>query len=319
VSLCTLSVESLARSADFYENVIGLERSDTELLQGAAFERHWHLPAGARAHGVVMFYPDSAIGRILLVEFEAPAENVRGARLERHFLGLWNLNFYTTDIGESTRRLVRAGCTAWTEPTSYDVSATTGKPTEVIVDGPDGVIFNLVQPEGSRETQVGRVRAFLDARGLTRTGFTEVVTTAHHVSSMDQALRFFRDALGLEVLIDEVFANPASNRFLDLPEDARSWIVFLKGDSLFGKVVLMQPLNFEAPSFVDRMVPPHVGYLAMGFDVDDLHDAVSRCVDVGAELYSGPDELALPGLGLRQSVLLRTPGSGALTQLIAAR
>lgn len=315
-SVCVVSVASLDRNLAFYRDVMGLDPSPVETLAGAAFTRHWHLPAGSSARSALLAHPGSAVGRILLVEFDRPGENVRGPELTRQFLGLWNLNFYTTEIERASRELAGHGCPSWTEPTKYAISGETGAPTEVIVDGPEGIIFNLVQPQGPPDTLVGQVRAFLDERGTTRTGYSEVVTTAHQVDSMEAALAFYRDGLGLEVWFDELFGQEASNRFLALPLDGITRIVFMKGDHLFGKVALAQPVNYTLPNFAPRMEAPAVGYLAMGFEVDDVDGTVGRVGDVGATVYSPPDELTLPGLGTRRAALVRTPGSGALTWLV---
>ena len=316
-SICVVSVASLDRNLAFYRDVLGLDASPVEQLAGDAFTRHWHLPPGSTARSALLAHPASDVGRILLVEFDHPGANVRGPELTRQFMGLWNLNFYTTDIEKASRELAEHGCPSWTEPTKYAISGETGAPTEVIVDGPEGIIFNLVQPQGPPDTLVGQIRSFLDERGTTRTGYSEVVTTAHVVDSMEAALAFYRDGLGLEVWFDELFGQEASNRFLALPLDAISRIVFMKGDHLFGKVALSQPVNYTLPNFAPRMEAPAIGFLAMGFEVDDVDGTVGRVCDVGATVYSPPDELALPGLGLRRAALVRTPGSGALSWLVA--
>lgn len=316
-SVCLVSCTDLDRSATFYRDVLGLEASPERRLQGDAFTGQLRLPRGTGARGVLLSYPGSAVGRILLVQFDAPAGNVRGPALTRQFLGLWNLNFYTLDIDGAARELAAHGCPSWTPPAAYEIDGSTGAPTEAIVDGPDGVIFNLVQPQGPPDTLVGQVRAFLDARGTTRTGFTEVVTTCHQVDDMAAAVAFYRDGLGLEVWIDAVFAKEVTNRFLDLPLDGRTHVVFLKGDHLFGKVALSQPLNYPLPNRAPWGEAPATGYLAMGFEVDDAAAALAAVERTGATLYGeGPAVLDLPGLGERRCALVRTPGSGALSWLL---
>ena len=263
-SVCVVSVADLDRNLAFYRDVLGLDASPELLLAGDAFTGQWRLPAGSTARSALLAHPASAVGRILLVQFDRPGENVRGPSLTRQFLGLWNLNFYTTDIERASRELACHGCPSWTPPTTYAISGETGAPTEVIVDGPEGVIFNLVQPQGPPETLVGQIRAFLD-----------------------------------------------------VPLDGVTRIVFMKGDHLFGKVALAQPVSYTLPNFAPRMVAPAVGFLAMGFEVDDVEATVARVGGVGAPLYSAVAELELPGLGRRRTALVRTPGSGALSWLLA--
>ena len=313
-----LGVESLERSLAFYRDVIGLDATESVAWSGAGFEQSFCLPAGANAHAVTLSAGESPVGRIVLVEFYAEERKPVRAAHEKVFLGLANLNFYTLDVATSARELVAAGCDLWTDPVAYEVGSGKGQPTEVIVEGPDGVLLNLVQPEGEEGSPVGDIQRFLEQRGTTRTGFSVVVTTAHAVRSIDEALRFYVDVLEHEIWLDVVFDRPDSNRLLGLPEDARSRITFVRGEHLFGKIAMIEALNYDVADLVPRAVAPNIGYLAMGFEVADLEATLVASEAVGAERHSGPVELSLPGLGQRQVATIRTPGSGALTQLIGA-
>ena len=313
-----LGVERLEHSIGFYRGVIGLDASEPVEWHGPAFERHWRLPAGAKARAAMLTAGPSDVGRILVAEFDRPAGEIVRARSERVFLGLANLNFYTLDIGAAVRRLVAAGCTTWTDPVEYEVGAGEGLPTEVIVEGPDGVLFNLVQPEGDEGSPVWEIRQFLDQHGTTRAGLSEVVTTAHAVTSIDDALGFYVDVLGLEVWIDVVFERVESNNLLGLADDARSRITFVRAPHPYGKIAMIEALNYDVVDLVPRAVPPQIGYLAMGFEVADLPMTLAACADARIETFSEPVALDVPGLGRRQAAVIRTPGSGALTQLLGA-
>ena len=318
LAFVVLGVAELERSLAFYRHVIGLDATEPIEWRGAAFERHWCLPAGASARAVTLSAGASPVGRIVLVEFEGETREPVRAAHEKVFLGLANLNFYTLEVATSARELVEAGCELWTDPVAYEVGRGKGQPTEVIVEGPDAVLFNLVQPEGEEGSPVGDIQRFLERRGTTRTGFSEVVTTAHSVRSIDEALCFYVDVLEHEIWLDEVFDRVDSNRLLGLPEDARSRITFVRSEHLFGKIAMIEALNYDVVDLVPRALAPNIGYLTMGFEVADLDTTITASECVGAELYSGPVELAIPGLGQRQSAMIRTPGSGALTQLISA-
>jgi catechol 2,3-dioxygenase-like lactoylglutathione lyase family enzyme len=296
--------------------VIGLVTEGPTACSGAAFEAHWRLGAGESARAAALSAADSDVGRVVLLEFAASDQEQVRANHERAFIGLLNLNFYTQDIGRSVATLADAGCETWTDPVAYEVGDGQGAPTEVIVEGPDGVLFNLVEPHGDPGSPVGEIRAFLDERGTTPTGFSEVVTTAHAVRSIEQALSFYVDVLGFEIWLDAVFDRVESNRLLALDDNARSRVTFVKGEHLFGKIALIEGLNYDPVDLVSRAVPPAVGYVAMSFDVHDLQATLARASDLGVETWSDPVELALPGLGMRRAALVRVPGSGALTQLV---
>ena len=312
-----IGVADLERSVSFYRDVIGLDAADPVDWSGRALERHMQLAPGTSVRAVVLSAGDSPVGRIILLDFGAEATPIRAAQ-ERSFLGLLNLNFYTRDIAASFRELVAAGCEPWTDPVPYEVGDGEGTPTEVILEGPDGVLINLVQPEGEPGSPVAEIRAYLDSRGTTATGHTEVVTTAHAVRSIDEALGFYVDVLGFEVWLDMEFAHVEGNRLLSLPDDARSRITFVKGHHAYGKIALIEGLDYEPVDLVPRAEPPAIGYLAMCFELDDLDGTLARMNARGGNVWTAPVELELPSFGLRRAAVVRTPGSGALTQLIEA-
>jgi len=49
--------------------------------------------------------------------------------------------------------------------------------------------------------------------------------------------------------------------------------------------------------------------------VADLDAVAEACISVGAELYSPPVEIDLPGRGNCKAMIVRNPGSGALQEL----
>ncbi|MCL6647740.1 MAG: VOC family protein [Chloroflexi bacterium] len=318
--VAVIGVETLARSLAFYRDLIGLTVLATGQWEGEAFAHHWQLPAGSRAAFALLGFPGSPVGQVLLLQFDAPQrEYVRRPGQDRQY-GIWNLNFYTYDILAAAEMVARHGYALWSRPTTHTLAPTAGapavgQPTEVLFEGPDGVIINLVELPESEGTRVGEMRRYLDQHGTTPTGFTEVVTSAHTVRDMAAAVRFYREVLGMGVLIDAVIASPVSNAFLHLPPEAQTHSVFVKGSHMFGKIALSQPLTYQPLDLVARAVPPNIGYLAMGFRVPDLAAAEEACRRLQVEFFSSPILLDLPGDGVCRAMVVRAPGSGALMQI----
>ncbi|MCS7002263.1 MAG: VOC family protein, partial [Dehalococcoidia bacterium] len=288
LALSVISSARLDESLRFYRDHIGLTPSPPMVWSGSAFEAIWGLPPGATATATLLSAAGSTVGRVLLVQFDAPDRELIRARGERRFYGLANLNFYCFDIHAQAQRLTAAGYPTWTAPTAHTISATVGTPTEVLLEGPDGVVINLVQLAEGDHTRIGEMLRYLRARGTTPTGFTEVVTSAHCVRERAAPLAFYQRVLGMEILIDEVLSRPENNGFLSLPPDAQTAVVFLKGAHLFGKVCLSIPLNYHAPDLGDRARAPNIGYLAMAFDVPDLAIAARACMETNAEIFCPP-------------------------------
>jgi catechol 2,3-dioxygenase-like lactoylglutathione lyase family enzyme len=314
LAFAVVGCESLERSTDFYRDVIGLDPSPPLSWAGGAFEALWSLPPGARARACLLAADDSPVGRILLVEFAAARRERVLPEPHSRVIGIANLNFYVRDIQAATARLGAAGCPAWTPPTQHDFAAAVGNPIEVLLDGPDGVPFNLVQlASADPATRVGQMRAYVERAGYTRGGFTGVVTSSHVCRSLSLAREFCERVLGMGALIDEVLGSPRVNAFLRLPADGRTHVTFMQGGHMFGKAALAEPLNY-LDACVDlrpRAAAPAIGPLAHAFEVEDLRAAAAGCEALGVEWIMRPRVVEIPGLGPRECLAVRNPGSGA--------
>jgi catechol 2,3-dioxygenase-like lactoylglutathione lyase family enzyme len=314
----TIGVEDLARSVAFYVDCLGLDLIERGPLSGAGFEAHWRLPRGATARMAVLADRGCAVGRLALIEFDAP-----GRRPVRHVagqsvFGLVNLNFYAEDIAALTASLERAGARAWSAPLVHDMGDAVGQPIEVMLEGPDTVILNLIELRADRpEARILRTAAYLaDHGGYNRCGSTGVATSAHNVRSHAQGLAFYTRVLGMSVRNDVVLEGAEMERFTRFPAGARARDIYLQGNHIYGKIAMIEPLNFECVDLVPRAVAPNVGYLAQSFLVPDLDAALDAAAALGGDAYSPPLELSLPALGWTRAALVRNPASGALHELI---
>jgi catechol 2,3-dioxygenase-like lactoylglutathione lyase family enzyme len=314
----TIGVEDLDRSVGFFRDSMGFDVMGRQPLSGSAFETHWGLPQGARAEMAVLADRGCEVGRVALVRFEANRrERVRNIEGQR-FFGLVNLNFYTEDIFSHTATFEAAGCRAWSTPIVHPMGNNIGEPVEVMLDGPDSVILNLIELRASSPTaRILRTVAYIqDHGGYNRCGTTPVATSQHCVSDYERAMQFNTRVLGQSVRNDTVLSGPAMEQFMRYPPSARSRDTYLQGTHVFGKIAINHPLNFECTNLVPRAVPPNFGYLAQSFVVSDLAAAITTAKSIGAEAATAPVEIELPGLGRVATAMLRNPGSGALHELI---
>lgn len=314
-----VSVENIQHSLRFYAQALGLTASDVRQQQDATFLRHWHLPDDTPVKSAFLHAGADPVGRVALLEFGTEARRQIRPAACRRATGLFNLNFYTRDIGRDYDHFSAMGYEFWSRPVQHDFGADVGTPIEVVFDGPDGIAVNLVQLETpDPDTLIGEMRRFVKAYGRTSTGYTPVVTSAHTVTSMEKAVAFYEQVLGMHVAIDNVLEAPESNRFLGLTEDARTHVVFVQGAHMFGKVALSQPLNYVCEDLTEHARAPNIGYLAQSFRVDNLLSAAQSCEQLGVVTYSPPVELNWPGRGVCRSMIVENPGSGALQELYEA-
>lgn len=316
VSVVVIGAENLDASLKFYAGTLGLEVAETCTWQGPEFERYWRLPAGASARCAFLGHGADPVGRIQLMEFNAARrKRVRPASVRRA-VGLFNLNVYASDIRSDYERIRAQGFQFWSEPAHNKFGPVVGETMEASFDAPDGVVINLIQLlTEDPKTVIGRIVAFVNRYGRTSTGFTSVVTTAHTVADMDKALAFYYGPLHQTLFLESVLQGAETNRALSLPAEAKTRSVLVQGDHEYGKIALASAMNYELPSLTADAVPPNIGYLAQSFQVSDLDATARACAAVGAEVFSGPMDIDLPGRGRCRAMIVRNPGSGALQEL----
>ena len=316
-----IGCRDVEKSLAFYRDRIGLSVLADEVLGGPAFRGFWNLNGGASARAVLLGQGDEGVGQVLLLDFHLPEGSaspveIRDRSIVRAY-GCFNLNFYTADIHRDFEGLKKDGYVLWSDPVQHFFGDDVGDPIEGIFEGPDRVPINLVElATRDPATRVGQMRAYVEQRGYTDAGFTPIVTSSHGVDSSERAMAFYEQVLNMRPLIDEVLGTPDSNRLLNLPEDAKTRVVFMQGNHMFGKVVLSQPLNYECESLIERARAPNIGYLAQTFAVGDLDEAAGRCSALKAEVLSKPQQTPWPGSGSVSAMLVRNPGSGALQVLM---
>jgi len=316
VSVVVIGVENLDASLAFYSGTVGLEVAETRTWQGSAFERYWQVPAGTKARCAFLEHGADPVGRIQLMEFDASERKLVRPLEVRRATGLFNLNLYSSDMAKDYEQLKSQGFNFWSEPARNNFGPAVGETLEAAFDGPDGVVINMIQLlTEDPKTVIGHIVGFISEYGRTPTGFTSVVTTAHSVLDMEKALAFYYGPLHMSLFIESILEGAETNRALCLPEDSRTRSVIVQGDHEYGKIALATPLNYEVPNLVPDAVPPNIGYLAQSFQIGDIDEAASACAAVGAEEFSTPLDIDLPGRGKCASMLVRNPGSGALQEL----
>ena len=316
-TMVVVGVTSLSEATSFYDEIMGLDALWTGALEGESFTKHWGLPQGTSAKAALIGLEPEEYGRILLVECDGADQQIIRGPSTRSISGHYNLNFHVEDCFAAVDALRGKGIEFWSEPVKPDIDESQGGTVEALFDGPGGVAINLVElTGGGANTSIGQMRAQLANHAQSRAGFTPVATSTHAPKDGDPAVAFYRDVLGMNVVIDQVLGNPATNAMLGRPEDAQSRIVFLEAGHVFGKIVLSVPVNYDVEDGVPRAVLPNIGYIAQSYVVPDLSGAVAQTKDLGGSVFSDALDLEIPGLGVRSAAIVTCPGSGALIELI---
>lgn len=316
LSVVVFGVSDLDETTAFYRDVIGLDATEETIWSGDDFDSLWQLPAGSSGRTRLFSLGDSPVGRILAIEFDAPNRELVAHPEERTFRPFWNINLYVDDLDPIIVHLKKNGCKIWSEPLDYYVTEDVGVWREAVAIGPDNITIVLLQLPKDTKTKVGEISLGSDT-ARTRHGFTQVASTSHSVKSYDKSFAFYRDVMGMVPIFEEVMADPALNKLNSRPEDGRTQWAFIKANEEYlGKVVISCPLNYTVPDRTKISVPPNIGYLAQGFMVPNLQNAVSVCTGSQVEAFSPQQTTDLPGIGQAQTLIVKNPGSDGLTLLM---
>jgi catechol 2,3-dioxygenase-like lactoylglutathione lyase family enzyme len=113
--------------------------------------------------------------------------------------------------------------------------------------------------------------------------------TSRSVGDMDRSLRFYRDLLGMEVLVDTEMAGEMLEREVAL-EGARLRLVELGT----GGETMLELLQYHEPpprADGDELRPCDVGAYHFALTVDDIHAAYDKLREAGVEFTCPPQEV----------------------------
>jgi catechol 2,3-dioxygenase-like lactoylglutathione lyase family enzyme len=146
------------------------------------------------------------------------------------------------------------------------------------------------------------------------------VSHVHHsavyVRDVDASLRFYRDGLGLQVLMDHEFDGDWSTLF-DAPSDRLRSVFLGDPDSPDAGIVELVAFAWEGTGGDDgdapTPIPPHPGFFLLSFFVD-VDATLKRLAAVGLEGPARRIQVPAPGGGVEMATV-RDP-DGVLVELV---
>jgi catechol 2,3-dioxygenase-like lactoylglutathione lyase family enzyme len=145
------------------------------------------------------------------------------------------------------------------------------------------------------------------ARGIPNVGL--------HVSDIEESLAFYRDLLGLSVVVDSGWLDDPALLALTATPVGAIRIVNLATTSQSGATITLVQVRG-----VDRRAAPggefhDPGTMHLAIDVDDLDAALSRLQDAGVALVAAPGEVSGGGPGRAHVAFFRDP-NGFFIELV---
>jgi catechol 2,3-dioxygenase-like lactoylglutathione lyase family enzyme len=287
VKLVTLGVSDLERALSFYSQALGY-RLQARGEVDPALAPLWRFDPTLRGHWAVIAADDSGLGRIRLLQFDAPGQRLWHAGNLYNGSGYYALNFRCRDALATMQAVTAAGGSSAHEPSYWEVSEQVAV-RDSINDDPDGIRLDVFSYERGGEL-----------RGALETEVSVVQTIAIATRDVARSVAFYQ-ALGFETLFDRVLDFPELQALLgtDRPVKIHNVNLIKDGHIVPGRVEMFAYLEMEhlpdAP-LRDAAVPPNIGILSASLRSDDLDADVARVLTLGGQLIAR-QTLDLPGLG----------------------
>jgi catechol 2,3-dioxygenase-like lactoylglutathione lyase family enzyme len=281
VTLCT---PEAFEAVSLYRDGLGFQIVRDSIWPADPWRNLWNLPDGGDLHVVELAKPRAHGGGIRIVDVpELPI--VSGGRLPNQ-PGPYAWDFYVRDMSAAVQRIQDLGWSFRSEPQRYPLFGQDFEVTEVMLEGPQGLLHALV------EYIPGQHRCVLGVDETEET--SEVIALVVVVADIDAPRAAMVDGLGADVAMDETFTGPEVERLLDLPAGSAFRMVLMRGPS-------RRSARFELLESIGG-VPRNsdIPHVIAPLPVPDLNQAIkqlrSQGVEVPSQVETGMGEIAVAEL-----------------------
>lgn len=287
VKLVTLGVSDLDQACAFYVRAMGYQVEESGPVP-ATLAPLWRFDPALGGRYAVVAADGSGLGRIRLVQFDAPGQRLWSEQIRYNGTGYYALNFRCRDAIATMEAITGAGGSASHEPSYWEVNEQVAVRDSMNQD-PDGICLDVFSYDRG-----GELRGPLD------TEVSVLQTVAIATRDVPRSAAFYR-GLGFEVLFDRVLDFPGLQALLGADQPVRIHNINLMKDGSIvpGRVEMFAYLDMDhlpATPLRDKAVPPNLGILSASLESSGLEADCARLVELGAEPVARA-HLDLPGFG----------------------
>lgn len=307
-----LSVFDIERACAPMIALGGFRRIDLPDLPVAQLEA-WGVPGGARARQVLLLPPNADRGALRVVKFEGvEQQRIRPSQRTWDTGGIFDVDIFSADVRTLYRNLERDyGWTAFGEPVDYIMGEF--DTTQVVAQGPDGLVLALIQPHKPPLFEIEPFEAM-----------SRIFNSTQLVADLDTTLAFYSDVLGWKPLvsmsIDDAVEPGADVLGLPMPfaqtAKRRVAIVHPEGRN-DGSIELIEIAGWQGKDYRDRAVAPNVGLLALRLSVASAAAYADEVRGRGGVLLGAPRRVEIAPHGEITAFAIRAP-EGAILEFIDA-
>lgn len=273
-----LSVSNLNRYIDLFERVFGWEVLYRQMAD-ENLNKLWKLDSSVEIEEALITNPNDTEGFLRLVQFKnVPQQQIRSASHIWDSGGIYDVNIRVADIDTFYAALQQEGWNGISNPVrytfdGYDVS-------EVLVKGPDGIIFALIQRHSP---------PLIDFEHMGKT--SRIFNSSIAVSNIVESREFYVDKLGFHVLHESDSLDPIEGYpIVGLPKKLKNIQVPLNivrpDPNAYGSLECVTTNGISGEDYSHLAKLPNLGALMYRFPVRDANAYAAKLKEKGLLLNS---------------------------------
>ena len=273
-----INVPDLEKAVEFYHGIVGMDVVARGALQQAMLADLWGLPSHTTGRSACVRNARQATA-IELVELKpAPGESIRD-NANTYDCGFFDVCYLVSSADKVERDLKSKGYRFFSDSYRYPTWPDGEEAIEGFIYGPAREMVAIVELFNPPVT---------DAQKLDG-DFWTLFDMAQVVGSMEEAFRFYGDALGLTLISDNTRIPPGFlDEVLHLPPGTRARIAMFNHPQSNGPVVEL--LETSARGRALAASPEKLGIFMVAFESDDIQEDIRRVKEKGFKVISGPVE-----------------------------
>jgi len=289
-----ISVRDMDESLSFYQGIVGMSMVAEQELGAEKTQKLWGLPEGTKARAVFLKNEEQPT-LLELIQFDPHSGKFIRAGANIWDYGIYDIAFTVKDLDKTYKRLTDQGFTFLTPPMPYSPTFFPNFHVKFSVClGPNEMPIPHIQPITPPPPEM-------------KGDYGKIMDSAQIVEEMEEALRFYRNLLGLTVITDATFPKGLLDEILRLPEGTEGRIVLLNKEGSESPAIELIQLSVKGRPLSEVARPPNLGIFMISFETDNLSSLLEKLKRENITVLSGPIELVLQPYGKIRLIEIEGP------------
>jgi len=274
-----INVPDLDKAIDFYHGDVGMDVVASGSLDQVMLGDLWGLDGNVTGRSACVKNAKQATA-IELVELKpTPQESIRDGA-NTYDYGYFDVCYLVSSADKVEREFKSKGYRFYSDTYRYPTWPEGEEASEAFIYGPAREMVGIVELFNPPVTEDQK----LDS------DFWTILDMAQVVDSMEEALRFYGDALGLTLISDNAKLPPGFlDEVLHLPSGTRARIAMFNHPQSNGPTVELLETSAKGKALISS--PKKLGIFMMAFESDNIQGEIEKVKGQGFKVISGPVEI----------------------------